>query len=52
MMISNNLLNDTPEDIALFLYKGERLTKTKVSLLILAPDWSSEVAVILAFNWL
>jgi len=30
MMISNNLLNDTPEDIALFLYKGERLTKTKI----------------------
>ena len=29
-LIAAGLLNDTPEDIASFLYKGERLHKTKV----------------------
>ena len=30
-LIASGLLNDVPEDLAVFLYKGERLNKTKVS---------------------
>ncbi|XP_063692050.1 cytohesin-2-like [Bolinopsis microptera] len=30
LLIAAGLLNDTPEDIASFLYKGERLHKTKI----------------------